>query len=66
MEEKYKFRCKKCGHLLLQDGKALGSNLIFFMCVNGEDFHKDINGGCGEGFWIDVKNRVDNQGYEYR
>ena len=31
MENKYKFKCKKCGHLLTQDGEAFGSDLIFFM-----------------------------------
>jgi len=65
MEKKYNFRCKKCGHLLIPDGKVLGSNLVFFMCINGEDFHKNINPGCGDGIWIDVVKKIDQQGRKY-
>lgn len=50
------FKCKKCGHKLTKDGKSYGTNWVFFTCING---------GCGEGFWIDVKNRVDNNGDKY-
>ena len=56
MEKEYKFYCKKCGHLLTKDGKTLGTDLVFFMCING---------GCGEGIWIDIKTRIDEQGNKY-
>ncbi len=59
------FYCKKCGHLLLKDGKSYGSDFVFFTCINGEDFHPDINEGCGEGIWIDVVKKIDRQGYKY-
>ena len=56
MKNIYNFKCKKCGHLLTQDGKMLSSDLIFFMCING---------GCGESIWIDVVKKIDNQGENY-
>lgn len=58
----YNFKCKGCGHKLTQDGKAYGTNWIFFMCLV-----KDGGKGCNNGsVWIDVKNRVDNNGHHYK
>jgi hypothetical protein len=54
-----KFKCKKCGKLMYENGKSYGTYWRFHMCLSK-------NGGCGEGFWIDIKHRVDNNGYEYK
>jgi len=51
------FRCKKCGTLLWQNGKELEGK-YFFMCLSK-------NKGCCNGIWIDIKNRIDQQGRKY-
>ena len=51
-----KFKCKKCGNILTKDGKSYGTNWVFYMCINS---------GCGEGIWIDIVNRVDQDGGKY-
>ncbi len=53
--DKHNFKCKKCGCILIPDGKTLGTNLIFFMCLDG----------CGDSLWIDIKMRIDQQGRKY-
>ncbi len=50
------FKCKECGKYMWRNGRVLGQNLVFFMCVNG---------GCGDSIWIDIATRTDQQGRKY-
>jgi len=50
------FKCPKCNKYLWKNGRTLGTNLIFHMCVKG---------GCGESYWINVVERIDTYGYKY-
>lgn len=59
------FYCQNCGAFLRYSGKAYGTNLRFFTCVNEEEFHLNINPGCGNSMWIDVIKRIDTYGYKY-
>ena len=53
------FKCKKCGKALYRNGKTLGDDYVFYMCL----FIK--NGGCGKSFWINIKTKTDSTGHKY-
>ncbi len=57
MENKYNFKCKKCGNVLTINGKCYGTTYRFFMCLG--------KNGCREGVWINIKTKMDNSGHKY-
>ena len=48
------FKCKKCGKYMWRNGRVLGQNLVFFMCLSK-------NGGCCNSEWIDIIRRMDGR-----